>query len=116
MQVNVSARHGQLSEDAQGMIRRKAAKLLKIFDRITAINVTVDLQKEVRNVEIQVEAEHKHDMIAKAQGREGVMGLVDQALQKLESQLRRYKEKIQSHRGTPSAGSTIEATPPSTSE
>lgn len=103
VQITVSARHGHLSEDAQGLVTEKMEKLLHFFDRLTMIEVTVDLQKEVREVELRVQAEHKHDMVAKAEDRE-LMHAVDQALSKMEGQLRRYKDKIQDHRRAPSTG------------
>lgn len=104
MQVKVSTRHGHLSEDAQNLIREKTQKLLHLFDRLTMIEVTVDLKNGTHIVEIQAQAEHNHDMIAKVEGLGEVMPLVDQAVHKMEGQLRRYKEKIQSHRRAPSAG------------
>ena len=43
MQIQISTRHGHLSEESQARITAKAEKLLKIFDRLTAIEVIVDL-------------------------------------------------------------------------
>ena len=43
MQIKLSARHGHLTDDHQREIRQKAEKLLHIFDRISMIEVTVDL-------------------------------------------------------------------------
>jgi putative sigma-54 modulation protein len=49
-------------------------------------------------VEIQVSARHKHDFVASAQSEELMAGL-DVAVDKMEEQLRRYKDRIQSRRG-----------------
>jgi putative sigma-54 modulation protein len=105
VQIKISIRHGQLSDEAQELIREKANKLLHLFERLTMIEVTIDLKKEEekRHVEFLVQAEHKHDVVANA-AHVDVMGAVDAALHKLEAQLRRYKEKIQDHRRTPSTG------------
>jgi len=106
VQVKIAARHGHLSEPAQQMIRDKAEKLLHFFDRLTMIEVIVDLNKaEVDrcHVEIKVQAEHKHDFVA-TDAHTDVMTAVDMTLHKLEGQLRRYKEKIQDHRRTPTPG------------
>ncbi|MGH9677837.1 MAG: ribosome hibernation-promoting factor, HPF/YfiA family, partial [Candidatus Acidiferrum sp.] len=60
MQVKLSVRHGHLHDDVQKIIREKAAKLLHFFERLTMIEVTVDLQqKETKLVEFVVQAEHK---------------------------------------------------------
>jgi putative sigma-54 modulation protein len=81
-------------------INEKLAKLPKIFERIESIQATVDFHADVTNIEILVNAEHKHDLIARDQA-STFNGAVDLALHKMESQLRRYKEKIQQHRRTP---------------
>jgi putative sigma-54 modulation protein len=103
VQIKISARHGHLSEESQQFIREKAEKLNHLFDRLTMIGVTVDRKKEVTEVEFLVQAEHKHDFVARESAPE-LTAAVDLVLAKLEGQLRRYKEKIQDHRRTPSTG------------
>ena len=104
MQIRIAVRHGHLSDAAQQNIRDKAAKLLHYFDRLTMIDVTVDLQKsQAKVVELVVQAEHKHDLVGRGT-HEDLQTAVDTALHKLEEQLRRYKERIQEHRRAPSAG------------
>ncbi|MFQ3592221.1 MAG: ribosome-associated translation inhibitor RaiA [Gemmataceae bacterium] len=106
MQVKVSARHGHLDEDAQRGIREKAEKLLHYFDRITFIEVIVDLKRSEEDrchAEIIVQAEHKHDFVAREAHPDWMIAF-EQALHKMEGQLRRYKEKLQDHRRTPHAG------------
>ena len=113
MQVKIAARHGQLGEAAQQTIRDKAEKLLHYFERLTMIEVVVDLKKTEEDrchVEIKVQAEHKHDFVAQ-DAQHDVMTAVDQALHKLEAQLRRYKDRIQDHRRTPPAGEDPRDTP-----
>lgn len=108
MQIKISTRHGHLSEATQQFIREKAEKLLHLFQRLTMIEVTVDLKEEEREVEFLVSAEHKHDFVARERHRE-VLTAVDTVLAKLEKQLRKYKEKIQDHRRTPAVGDVAAA-------
>ena len=103
MQIKISARHGHLNDATQQFIREKTEKLLHIFQRFMMIEVLVDLHEDHKKVEILVSAEHKHDFVAHAEHGE-ILTAVDQALHKLEQQVRKYKEKIQDHRRTPSAG------------
>ncbi len=64
MQVNVSARHGSLQPGDQELIVEKADKLRRLYDRINAIEVTVDLkQLDKPSVEIKVSAEHADDCV-----------------------------------------------------
>ena len=102
MQVKISSRHGQLSEETQRFIKEKAEKLLHYFHRLTMIEVTVDMRDEQKHVEILASAEHKHDFVARERHRE-VLTATDAAVAKIEGQLRKYKERIQEHRRAPSA-------------
>jgi putative sigma-54 modulation protein len=103
VQIKISARHGHLSDATQQFIREKAQKLLHFFERIMSIEVTVDLKNDIKLVEFLVSAEHKHDFVARESNGD-VLAAVDLAVDKLEGQLRRYKEKVQDRRRTPSAG------------
>ncbi|HAC89682.1 MAG TPA: ribosome-associated translation inhibitor RaiA [Planctomycetaceae bacterium] len=112
MQVNVSARHGSLSDYDQQVIRDKSEKIRRIFDRINAIAVVVDLQHQERShVEINVSAEHTQDFVASAQANT-VLNALDGAIQKVEQQLRKHKEKITGHKGS----SAKHITPPEDQE
>lgn len=103
MLIKISVRHGHLNDNTQQFIRDKAEKLLHFFDRLTMIEVTVDLKKDQKMVELLVQAEHKHDFVAHEHAPD-VLAAVDLVVDKLGRQLSRYKEKIQDHRRTPSTG------------
>jgi putative sigma-54 modulation protein len=44
-------------------------------------------------VDLKVSAEHKHDFVAHEQG-DNLLGVVEAAVEKIEEQLRRYKERV----------------------
>ncbi len=95
MQIRISTRHGNVSDATQEKITAKVERLGRIFDRLSEITVTVDLERrDAPSVDLRVSAEHKHDFVAAAQGEE-LMAALDLAMHKLEQQLRKYKEKIQ---------------------
>lgn len=98
MQVNVSARHGSLSGHDQEVIREKAEKIRRFFDRLTAIEVTVDFQhQEKPHIEINASAEHAQDFVASATA-STVISALDSAISKIEQQLRKHKEKLTGHK------------------
>lgn len=105
MQILVTARHGHLSPDHKQEIEQEVQKLLHYFSRVEAIHVTLDLEHEhgPKYVEIQLNAEHKHDFIAKESDND-LMVALDKAVAKMESQIRKYKEKLTDHRRTPAMG------------
>jgi putative sigma-54 modulation protein len=97
VQTKVSIRHGQLSEESQQKVLQKTERLKRYFERLTSIEVTVDLKSpEIPVVQLRVSAEHKHDFVAHGEEAD-LFKSVDAAVQKMEEQLRRYKEKIQEH-------------------
>ena len=100
MQVNVSARHGSLQPGDQELIVEKTEKLRRLFDRVNAIDVTVDLQELTNpHVEIQVSAEQSDDCVATASS-STVIAALDLVIPKVEQQLRRLKDKKTGHRAT----------------
>lgn len=114
MQINVTTRHGQLNETKQDKLTAKAEKLLRFFDRLTSIDVVVDLKDpDHPRVDVNVSAEHKHDFVAHDQS-DNLLSAADAAFQKVEQQLRRYKEKVQARHRDPASkrleqGTTAEA-------
>jgi putative sigma-54 modulation protein len=97
VQINISVRHGHLSDETREKISAKVERLARLFERLTAIEVTVDLEHEQNpSVDIRVSAEHKHDFVATEQAA-SLMAALDGVIHKLEQQLRKYKEKVQDH-------------------
>lgn len=99
MQTKISSRHGHLSETNQAKIREKVERLPRYFDRISAIDVVVDLQNaQAVRVDIQVTAEHTPEFVSHDTAEE-LIRAVDGAMSKMEMQLRKHKEKIHEHKG-----------------
>jgi len=98
MQTSISVRHGELQPGDQPLIEDKVAKLRRLFDRVNAIEVIIDL-KDLDHpwVEIKVSAEHANDCVASADSTT-VLSALDLALPKIEQQLRKLKEKLTGHR------------------
>src|ERR1700677_3774467 len=65
VQIKISTRHGHLSDATREKIQAKVEKMGRLFERLTSIEVTVDLEREQSPaVDVQVSAEHKHDFVA----------------------------------------------------
>jgi putative sigma-54 modulation protein len=100
VQIDISTRHGHVSEPTQAKITTKVEKLTRFFDRISSIEVTIDLERrEVPSVDLRVSTKHKHDFVATSRS-DSLMAAVDNVVEKMEQQLRKYKQKVQErHRG-----------------
>jgi len=100
VQISISARHGHLSPGTQEKITEKVDGVRKFFDRMTAIYVTVDLERrEEPSVELRITAEH-HDEFVAVDRADTVLAALDSVIEKMESQLRKFKEKLKEHRAT----------------
>ena len=98
MQTNISARHGHLSVETQDKIREKVEKLRRLYDRVSAIEVTANLEhQESPSVELRLSIERNDDFIA-AETSTSVMAALDGAIHKIEQQLRKHKDKRRDRR------------------
>ena len=94
MQITISTRHGEISDATREKITQKIEKLQRFFDRLTAIDVTVDLNKaDEPNIEVTVRSEKRNDFVASYQSND-LFGSVDQVIAKLEQQIKKHKEKL----------------------
>lgn len=95
VQLSIATRHGHLSEASQDKLKSRAEKLGRYFDRLTSIELIVDLSdNQAPQVDIKVSAEHKHDFVAHDKS-DSLLAATDGAVQKIEQQLRKYKERLQ---------------------
>ena len=97
LETKITVKNGNLSDDIQSTIKQKVSKLPKFFDRTTGIQVLADLQHSEPEVEIILSAEESHDFFASDSGG-NVLTAVEGAIHKIESQLKKHKEKLKGHR------------------
>lgn len=98
--INISTRHGHISDETQAKIQEKLEKLPRYYDRITGMELTIDLEhRDTPRLDLRVSAKDKHDFLAAESGE--VLAAVDLLVKKLETQVRNHKEKVQDrHRTT----------------
>ena len=97
LEIAISTRHGNLQADTQERIKSKVEKLPRYYDRITGIDVTVDMSDHNNpSVEILVSAEGIDNVVASGSG-SNVISSVDDVMHKIERQLKKSKQKMQSH-------------------
>lgn len=95
MQLSIATRHGHLSEASQEKLKGRVEKLGRYFDRLMSIEIIVDISDpQSPQVDIKVSAEHKHDFVAHEKS-DSLLAATDGAVQKIEQQLRKYKDRVQ---------------------
>lgn len=102
MEILVTGRHMEVTDEVREFVLGKASKLSKYYDRIHEIEVILDHGSEEFSAEMIVRADHKQTFVASATGPD-IVGLVDGIAEKLERQLKKLKEKRRNHKGGQSA-------------
>lgn len=102
MQILVTGRHLEITDEVREHVRTKAGKLSKFYDRIHEIEVILDQESEEITAEIIVRADRKHTFVASGSGPD-IVPLIDVISEKLERQLKKHKEKRRNHKGGISA-------------
>lgn len=98
MQIQVQARHGSLADATRQKIADKVEKLGRFIERVSSIDVIVDLEKADQPVvEVVVATELKKDFRADYSSGD-LWGCLDQTIDKIEQQMRKFKEKMTDHR------------------
>lgn len=93
--IIVQGRHVQVTDSMKEYAIEKISKVEKFSDRIIDVLVTMDIQKLDHRVDIVIKVNHW--TIKSSAVTTQMYASIDQAVHKLEKQLRRYKKKIQNH-------------------
>ena len=114
MQVNISTRHGSLSADTREKITEKVGKLRRLYDRVSAIEVKVNLERrEAPQIELRLSVERSGSFVAR-ESSTSVMAALDGVIDKIEQQLRKHKDKCRDRRSQSLGRVELPATPDST--
>lgn len=97
MQINITGRHLQITDEVRAYIVGKAEKLPRFYDRIHEVEVVIDYDSAQFTAEMIVRADMKHTFVAKDSGADAA-ALIDQLSDKLERQLKKHKEKTRDHK------------------
>lgn len=96
--VDVTVRHINAGEGLQDYAREKASRLAEEFTRIEHIHVVLDIEKHRHSAELVIQAKN-HIHVESLETSDNMRASIDLAVEKAEKQLRKIRDKIQSHRG-----------------
>jgi putative sigma-54 modulation protein len=96
MHVIVTGHHLEVTDSLRNYVTTKLAKLERHFDNVSDVHVILSVEKLVQKAEATVQIsgaklfaeDHQEDMYA----------AIDAMVDKLDRQITKHKEKIQSHR------------------
>lgn len=94
MNIQITARNINLTDAIRQYAEKKVSKLEKYSDHITEASVLLEVQKNVHSVEVLLSA--KGVFMKGLEKSEDLYASIDLAVDKIEKQLIKYKEKLQS--------------------
>ena len=97
MQISVTGRHVNVTDEVKTYAEEKAGKLPRFYDRVQAIEVILDHEGDNFTVDMIVTAEGRNHFIAHEAGPD-MFALIDLIVDKLERQLRRHKERFRNRK------------------
>lgn len=99
MQLSVTFRHMEPSEALKGYIQDRASKITKYIDRPVESQVTLEVQKFRQIVEVVISVDGLR--IAGTEAHDDMYAAVDLVMDKIERQVKKYRQKIRSHKPIP---------------
>lgn len=97
MQVAVTFRHMDSSDPVRTYVADKMMRVKKYIDEPVEAQVVLSVEKKIRH-KVEVTLSAKGITIKAAEQTEDMYAAIDGVLDKLERQLKRYKEKIKNHK------------------
>jgi len=98
MQIAVTFRHMESSEAVRSYVEEKLAKVKKYIDEPIDAQVVLSVQKKIhQRAEVTMVA--KGLTMKSAEEKDDMYAAIDLMVDKIERQLKRYKEKLKRHKG-----------------
>ena len=97
MRINVTFRHMETSEPVRNYVEDKLPKVKKYIDEPVEAQVVLSVEKKIRH-KVEVTLTAKGITIKATDETADMYAAIDGVLDKLERQLKRYKDKIKMHK------------------
>ena len=104
MNIRITGRTGDVTAGMKAKAAAKVEKLSRFFDRITWVDVVLDVDSERKSVEMSAGLNRGQTVVAKTES-DDMFTAIDLAMDKMTRQLRKHKEKLRDHR--PRRGDTV---------
>ena len=96
MQLSISGHHLDITEAIKQHSIEKLSKIKHHFDHLININMILEVDKDVQKAEATIHVSGA-DLFAKAES-DNLYVSIDQMVNKLDSQIKKHKEKLNDHR------------------
>ncbi|SFV87127.1 Ribosome hibernation protein YhbH [hydrothermal vent metagenome] len=96
MQLSISGHHLDITDAIKQHAEEKLSKIKHYFDHLININMILEVEKDVHKAEASIHISGA-DLFAKAES-DNMYTSIDQMVNKLDTQVRKHKEKLNNHR------------------
>ena len=110
MSIEVTARHMKARGSVQEYARSRAEEICSNFPRVEHVHVILDIEKRNHVAHAVVQAKN-HIRVEAAETSENLRMAIDGAVDKVEKQLRKLRDKIQDHKGATNSAEAEEELP-----
>ena len=98
MEITINARHCTVPDSLRNQAAQRIDRLQRLHRRLTGGTIMFDVEREVRRAEARLAVAGGPPLIARAEGAT-LRAAMDGALDRLERQLKRRRERIVARRG-----------------
>lgn len=95
MQINVTGHHVEVTPALRSYVTEKMQRIARHFDQVNSINVILNVEKLQQQAEATVNANGR--TIFAAESAMDMYASIDKLVDKLDKQVRRYKDRITNH-------------------
>ena len=95
MQINITGHHVEVTPALRAYVTEKMQRIARHFDQVSSINVILKVEKLQQQAEATVNANGR--TIFAAESAMDMYASIDKLVDKLDKQVRRYKDRITDH-------------------
>lgn len=106
MPITITGRHVEITEPLREHMTEKLGHACKLLDKISSAHVTISVEKNRHLVEVTIHS-HGATLHAKEETHD-MYSSIDQAVDKIETQAKRLKEKLKDHKHLAETAQVVE--------
>jgi putative sigma-54 modulation protein len=106
MNIRVTARHTDMGSDLRDYVEERVARLARYFDRVDEAHVVLAAEGHRKIADVTVHASRL--TVSSEQSAADLRSAFDLALDKVERQIRRHKDRVRNHKGRASTAVVAE--------
>jgi putative sigma-54 modulation protein len=97
MNIRVTARHTEMGPDLRDYVEQRVQRLARYFDRVDEAHVVLEAEGHRKIADVTVHASRL--TVSSEQAAADLRSAFDLAMEKIERQIRRHKERVRNHKG-----------------